>query len=157
MGWRSCHLYTLPRSSNGKPPSSAESLLTMLMIHFKAVSGLWFVTFRLVRWEGSAGFWGVSWMQKRLEDSTLLYLGQVWHPTSRERPLYILRRDFCGLSGEENLVEKNVCVSVCGFFFFFWGDIKMGSREVEAGGSRIMGNGRILPEGICLLCLFLYN
>lgn len=28
---------------------------------------------------------------------------------------------------------------------------------MEAGGRRIMDNGRILPEGMCLLCLFLYN
>lgn len=112
-GWRCCRLCTLAQFSNGKHPSSADSLLTMLMTHFKAVSGLWFVTLSLVRWEGSAGFWGVPWMQKCLEDSTLLYLGQVWHPTSRERLLYILRRDFCGLSGEENLDEKNVS----GFFF----------------------------------------
>lgn len=110
--WQCCHLYILPQFSNGKPFFfSAKSFLTMLMIHYKAVSGLWFVTFRLVRWEGSAGFWGVFWMQKCLEDSTLLYLGQVWHPTSRKRPLYILRRDFYGLSGEEKVgLKECVCV-----------------------------------------------
>ena len=111
-GWQCCHLYILPRFNNGKlffP--SAKSFLTMLMIHYKAVSGLWFVTFRLVRWEGSAGFCGVFGMQKCLEDSTLLYLGQVWHPTSRKRPLYILRRDFYGLSGEEKVsLKEYLCV-----------------------------------------------
>lgn len=111
-GWQCCHLYILPSSiMESFFFSSAKSFLTMLMIHYKAVSGLWFVTFRLVRWEGSAGFCGVFGMQKCLEDSTLLYLGQVWHPTSRKRPLYILRRDFYGLSGEEKVsLKEYLCV-----------------------------------------------
>lgn len=38
--WQCCHLYILPQFNNGKLFLSAKSFLTMLMIHYKAVSGL---------------------------------------------------------------------------------------------------------------------